>query len=977
MRRQLRLEELDARLVPTFYGNQLFPLDNPWNQNVSAAPVASNSDSIISHIVTLHSGTAPKIHADFGNPTTDGALYGIPVNIATSSTPKYTITIPSFGYPSESDSAQVPIPAGAVLEGDGPTGPAAPGVRGDSHLIVYDRDANILYEMVSAARPNETSYPYGGTKPTGVWGAYQLSVWNLNTNSFRTIGATSADAAGLPILTGLVRPDEANPPSAGGVGVIDHAIRMTVQQTRNMFTYPASHLASSRTGTDLPRMGERFRLKSSFVIPSTWSPEAKAIAQAMKTYGMIVADNGSDFFFQGMPSSQWNMSSVLQVQSIKATDFEVVDLSPRVTSLNVSTGSTGGGTSVTISGYNFGGAAGQLHVLFGTAEATSVTVLSDSQVVAVSPAHAAGTVDIRVQSGTTKTDIDGGSVFFGYGTSPVIAADQFTFGGSTTNPPTANPDSYSILHDKTLNVAAAGVLANDTSNPAGHTLTAALVTGPAHGSVTLNANGSFAYTPNIGYTGSDSFTYTAADGTLVSAPATVSLSVTNQAPTAANNSYTTGKDTPLTISDPGVLGNDSDADGDVLTAILASNPANGTLSLNANGSFTYTPNTGFAGSDSFTYRANDKAASSSPATVNITVTSAPTANPDSYSVVHDRVLNVSASGVLANDTSNPAGHTLTAQLATGPAHGTAVLNANGSFTYTPDAGYTGNDSFTYTAVDGGLASSAATVSLTVTDQAPVATGDSYRTARGQALTVAAAGVLANDTDGNGDALTAILASGPANGTLSLNADGSFSYVPNAGFAGTDSFTYRANDNAVNSAAATVNIAVSAPPQVQSVVINDGSIQRSIIRSITITFDTLVTVDNGAFTLVRGDGLSPAKTRTVTTVNGESAVTLTFSGSGTAYGSLGDGIWTLKVLRSRIHRADDRTVVMDADYASTFHRFFGDSDGDRDVDDTDQAAFNSAFGHTDAASLATFDFDHDGDVDAADRNKFNKRFGHTI
>src|SRR5262249_44301333 len=243
MRRHLRLEELDARLVPTFYGNQLFPLDNPWNQVISAAPVASNSDSIINHIVSLHSGTAPTIHADFGNPTTDGALYGIPVNIATSATPKYTITIPSFGYPSESDSAQVPIPAGAVLEGDGPTGPAAPGVRGDSHLIVYDRDANILYEMVSAARPNDATDPYGGSKATGVWGAYQLSVWNLNTNSFRTIGATSADAAGLPILPGLVRPDEANPQSAGGVGVIDHAIRMTVQQTRNMFTYPASHLA--------------------------------------------------------------------------------------------------------------------------------------------------------------------------------------------------------------------------------------------------------------------------------------------------------------------------------------------------------------------------------------------------------------------------------------------------------------------------------------------------------------------------------------------------------------------------------------------------------------------------------------------------------------------------------------------------------------------------------------------------------------
>src|SRR5262249_34879078 len=413
--------------------------------------------------------------------------------------------------------------------------------------------ANILYEMVSAARPNETTYPYGGSKPTGVWGAYQLSVWNLNTNSFRTIGATSADAAGLPILPGLVRPDEANPQSAGGVGVIDHAIRMTVQQTRNMFTYPASHLASSRTGTDLPRMGERFRLNASFVIPSTWSQEARAIAQAMKTYGMIVADNGSDFFFQGMPSSQWNMSSVLQVQSIKATDFEVVDLTPHVTALNVNTGSIAGGTSVTISGYNFGGAPGQLHVLFATGEATSVTGLSDSQVIAVSPAHAAGTVDIGVQSGTTRTDIDGINVFFGYGTSPIVAADQFTFGSSTTNPPTANPDSYSILHDKTLNVAAAGVLANDTSNPPGHTLTAALVTGPAHGSVTLNASGSFAYTPNAGFTGSDSFTYTAADGALVSTPATVSLSVTNQAPTAANNSYTTANHTPLSISAPRIL----------------------------------------------------------------------------------------------------------------------------------------------------------------------------------------------------------------------------------------------------------------------------------------------------------------------------------------------------------------------------------------------------------------------------------------
>src|SRR6478752_2780181 len=251
MRRRWTLEELDARLVPTYLGNQVFPLDNPWNQDVSGAPVAANSASIIGTIVTRHSGTAPGLHPDFGNPAVDGALYGIPINVADHTTPKYTITIAPNGWADESDNVQVPIPAGAVIEGDGPTGPADPSVRGDSHLLVYDKDANALYELGSAARPTETSYPYGGAKPLGVWGAYQVSYWDLNTDSFRTIGATAADAAGLPIMPGLVRPDEANPVSAGGVGVIDHAIRMTVQQTLDAFVFPASHEASSLTAPDL------------------------------------------------------------------------------------------------------------------------------------------------------------------------------------------------------------------------------------------------------------------------------------------------------------------------------------------------------------------------------------------------------------------------------------------------------------------------------------------------------------------------------------------------------------------------------------------------------------------------------------------------------------------------------------------------------------------------------------------------------
>jgi hypothetical protein len=431
-----QVESLETRDVPAFYGNQLFPLDNPWNQVISSAPVAANSDAVIARIVNRHSGTAPKLHADFSNPT-DGSLYGIPVNVVDSSVPKVPVVVPSFGYAGESDLVSVPIPANAVIEGDGPTGPAPSASRGDSHLLVYDKTANVLYELYCAARPSEVTYPYGGAKPTGTWGAYQISFWDLKTNYFRTIGETSADAAGLPILPGLVRPDEALPASAGGQGAITHAIRMTVQQTASLFAYPASHEASSQAGSDLPRMGERFRLKASFPIPSTWSPEARAIAQAMKDYGLIVADNGSDMYFQGTPSDRWNMSSVLQVQQIRATDLEVVDLTPVVTGLSVASGLTGGGTSITISGHNFGGAAGQLHVLFGGVEATSVVVVSDSVLVAVAPPHAAGAVDVRVQSGTVRTDAGGSPVFFGYGTSAVNATDLFSF--LTLSPPPVSP----------------------------------------------------------------------------------------------------------------------------------------------------------------------------------------------------------------------------------------------------------------------------------------------------------------------------------------------------------------------------------------------------------------------------------------------------------------------------------------------------------------------------------------------------------
>jgi VCBS repeat-containing protein len=385
--------------------------------------------------------------------------------------------------------------------------------------------------------------------------------------------------------------------------------------------------------------------------------------------------------------------------------------------------------------------------------------------------------------------------------------------------PIAVNDSYSTPASTTLTIAAgSGVLANDTdanSDP----LTAVLVANPTNGTLTLNANGSFTYTPTTGFSGSDSFTYKANDGSLDSNTATVTITVSalNAAPVAVNDSYSTPASTALTIAaGAGVLANDTDANSNPLTAVLVANPTNGTLTLNANGSFTYTPTTGFSGSDSFTYKANDGSLDSNTATVTITVSAlnaAPVAVNDSYSTPASTALTIAAgSGVLVNDTdanSNP----LTAVLVTNPTNGTLTLNANGSFTYTPNAGFTGVDGFTYKANDGTLDSNAASVSITVTaaNVAPVANVDSYAAFTATAINISAAqGVLANDTDANGNTLNAVLVSGPTNGVLTLNANGSFTYTSNAGFTGSDSFTYKASDGALESTNTLVSLTVVAP-----------------------------------------------------------------------------------------------------------------------------------------------------------------------
>ena len=357
------------------------------------------------------------------------------------------------------------------------------------------------------------------------------------------------------------------------------------------------------------------------------------------------------------------------------------------------------------------------------------------------------------------------------------------------------------------------MLGNDTDDDV-DPLTASLQTDPSNGSLTLNIDGSFIYTPDAGFFGTDSFTYKANDGSIQSNTATVFITVNevNTPPVAVGDSYSTNEDTTLNIAAPGVLGNDNDPEGQPLTAILQSGPTDGSLALNIDGSFTYTPDAGFNGTDSFTYVANDGTSDSNVATVNITVNPVndpPTAANDSYSTNEDTALNVSAPGVLAND-NDPEGDPLTATLQSGPTDGSLALNIDGSFTYTPDAGFNGTDSFTYVANDGTSNSNVATVNITVNpvNDPPTAANDSYSTNEDTALNVSAPGVLANDNDPDGDPLTATLQSGPTDGTLALNTDGSFTYTPNADFNGTDSFTYVANDGTSDSNVATVNITIN-------------------------------------------------------------------------------------------------------------------------------------------------------------------------
>jgi VCBS repeat-containing protein len=445
--------------------------------------------------------------------------------------------------------------------------------------------------------------------------------------------------------------------------------------------------------------------------------------------------------------------------------------------------------------------------------------------------------------------------------------------GLTNETPDAKDDSFNATEDTALVVGTPGVLGNDTDGD-GDTLTVSLVTGPAHGTLALNGNGSFTYTPTAQYNGADSFTYKVSDGYggTDTATATIAVAAVNDIPVAGNDAYSTDEDVPLVVAAPGVLANDSDVETASLTAVLVTGPTKGTLTLDSDGSFTYTPNVNTNGADSFTYKANDGTADSNVATVSLTVNSlndAPVAVNDAYATDEDTPSTVTAPGVLAND-SDVEGSALTAVLVTGPTKGTLTLDSDGSFTYTPNVNTNGADSFTYKANDGTVDGNTATVTLAVTpvNDAPVAVADAYSTSEDSPLTVTAPGVLGNDSDVDGNPLTAVLVTGPTNGTLTLNSDGSFTYTSNADFNGADSFTYKADDGTADSNVATVNLTVNA--------VNDAPV--AVNDAYSTDEDTPLTVDApgvlGNDTDVEGSPL----TAVLVTGPAKGALTLNANGS---------------------------------------------------------------------------------------------------
>jgi hypothetical protein len=271
---------------PTLGGCQVFPADNAWNQDISGAPVDARSDA---YVAAISRGGNRFLHADFGG----GGQYGIPFKVVSRRQHKVPIRFDAYG--DESDRGPYPIPLRAPVE-----------KGSDRHVLVVQRGACNLYELYAAHRSRRG------------WVAGAGAVFDLRSNALRPEGWTSADAAGLPILPGLVRYDEV------AAGAIHHALRFTVEQTQRGYIHPATHIASDSDDPDLPPMGLRLRLKAGFDV-SGFHGEARVILDALKRYGMFVADNGTSWYITGGADRRWNDDDLNQLKTVPGSAFEAVD----------------------------------------------------------------------------------------------------------------------------------------------------------------------------------------------------------------------------------------------------------------------------------------------------------------------------------------------------------------------------------------------------------------------------------------------------------------------------------------------------------------------------------------------------------------------------------------------------------------------------------------------------------------------------
>jgi hypothetical protein len=276
-------------------GCPVFPSDNPLNEEVASLPEDPRSQAYVESI-----GLTAHLHPDFG----ENPGYGIPYEVVGPQQPK--VPIEFTAYKSESDPGPYPIPAGAPIEGGGRKG------KGDKHVLVVQEGSCEDYELYKASR-----------NASGGWKALSGAVFDLRSNALRPEGWTSADAAGLPIFPLLVRYPEVS------AGSIDHALRVTVPRTQKGYIHPATHFASTSTDPSLPPMGLRLRLQASYPLTG-FSGQALVIMEALKRYGLIVADNGSPWYITGAPSPSWNEASLEKLKSVPGSAFEAVETGPIV-----------------------------------------------------------------------------------------------------------------------------------------------------------------------------------------------------------------------------------------------------------------------------------------------------------------------------------------------------------------------------------------------------------------------------------------------------------------------------------------------------------------------------------------------------------------------------------------------------------------------------------------------------------------------